>query len=296
MSPEILDDQPYSFATDIWSLGCILYELLTLRHAFGAASYPGVVMKVTQGKFEPLGDHLSDGLRALVNQMLQLDPEHRPSIQSVLKQVHGLLPACAPLADTTREEAEPTEAEQASLAVEIHYPEYVELAQQPIALLLPPPAPMAVKPTISEGITSSQSDKIADQPKGKSKPSRFPTSRAHFAHVRSASRASALFKALTPRFCVDSCHFEIPVTTTRAQKSCSSHRSGPAGNAQSPAGFPASTDRSVSDLQLRLDLPQAPAMRVPVKPRKTAASIPSAHAASPMDLTVVGTKAAHRHT
>lgn len=194
MSPEILDDQPYSFATDIWSLGCILYELLTRRYAFGAASYPGVVMKVTQGKFEPLGDHLSDGLRGLVGQMLQLDPGHRPSIQSVVKLVQALLPGPAPvsaLTYTTRKDVAPAEkAEQDSLAVELHYPEPAELTQQPIVLLLPPPAPVAVKPTISDG------DKSATQPPVKPKPSRFPTSRAHFAHVRPVSHAPALYTAL----------------------------------------------------------------------------------------------------
>ena len=36
MSPEICQGRNYSFKTDIWSLGCILYELCTLKHAFEA--------------------------------------------------------------------------------------------------------------------------------------------------------------------------------------------------------------------------------------------------------------------
>lgn len=36
MSPEIWQDQQYDAATDIWSLGCLAYELCTLRHPFQA--------------------------------------------------------------------------------------------------------------------------------------------------------------------------------------------------------------------------------------------------------------------
>jgi len=38
LSPEICQEKPYNQKSDIWSLGCILYELVTLRHAFDANS------------------------------------------------------------------------------------------------------------------------------------------------------------------------------------------------------------------------------------------------------------------
>ncbi len=46
MSPEILECKPYNFKSDIWSLGCVLYELATLKHAFDASDMSGLVMKV----------------------------------------------------------------------------------------------------------------------------------------------------------------------------------------------------------------------------------------------------------
>ena len=36
LSPEICNDLPYNNKTDIWSLGCVLYELLTYKHPFDA--------------------------------------------------------------------------------------------------------------------------------------------------------------------------------------------------------------------------------------------------------------------
>jgi serine/threonine protein kinase len=34
MSPELAKEKGYTFTTDIWSAGCVLYELLTLKRAF----------------------------------------------------------------------------------------------------------------------------------------------------------------------------------------------------------------------------------------------------------------------
>ena len=30
VSPEIYNDKPYDYKTDIWSLGCVIYEMVTL--------------------------------------------------------------------------------------------------------------------------------------------------------------------------------------------------------------------------------------------------------------------------
>ena len=49
MAPEVLSERPYGHASDIWSLGCVLYELAALRPAFSAFNMGGLVDKVKKG-------------------------------------------------------------------------------------------------------------------------------------------------------------------------------------------------------------------------------------------------------
>jgi NIMA (never in mitosis gene a)-related kinase len=46
MSPEICQSKPYTYTSDVWALGCILYELCTLKHAFSAENLLGLVFKI----------------------------------------------------------------------------------------------------------------------------------------------------------------------------------------------------------------------------------------------------------
>ena len=50
MSPEICQSKPYTYTSDVWSLGCILYELCTLQHAFSGENLLGLVFKIVQDK------------------------------------------------------------------------------------------------------------------------------------------------------------------------------------------------------------------------------------------------------
>jgi len=46
MSPEVCENKPYTFKSDVWALGCVLYELCTLQHAFSASNLLGLVYKI----------------------------------------------------------------------------------------------------------------------------------------------------------------------------------------------------------------------------------------------------------
>lgn len=46
MSPELCQSKPYTYTSDVWALGCILYELCTLKKPFEADNLLGLVFKI----------------------------------------------------------------------------------------------------------------------------------------------------------------------------------------------------------------------------------------------------------
>jgi len=85
LSPEICQETPYNHKSDIWSLGCILYEMLSLNHAFDAVSMKGLVLKILQGNFPPPPEHYSRDLKDLLALLLKTNPDQRPGIEDVLE-------------------------------------------------------------------------------------------------------------------------------------------------------------------------------------------------------------------
>ena len=88
LSPEICEDRPYSRKSDVWALGCLLYELCTLRRAFNGQSLPGLVMCILKAKYPPLSTRYSSKLRELVDSMLKLNPKERPSVDTLLRSAY----------------------------------------------------------------------------------------------------------------------------------------------------------------------------------------------------------------
>lgn len=85
MSPEVLRGDGYDFKSDIWSLGCLLYELAMLKSPFKAEGLNlyGLFQKISAGDFTPVPDNYSVELRSLVNSMLSNKSEDRPEIAAV---------------------------------------------------------------------------------------------------------------------------------------------------------------------------------------------------------------------
>ncbi|XP_062603660.1 serine/threonine-protein kinase Nek1-like [Saccostrea cucullata] len=86
LSPEIVENRPYNNKSDIWSLGCVLYEMATLKHAFEAGNMKNLVLKIIRGSYPPISPKYSYDLRGLIAQLFKRAPKERPSINSVLKK------------------------------------------------------------------------------------------------------------------------------------------------------------------------------------------------------------------
>uniref|UniRef100_A0A8C2V1J5 non-specific serine/threonine protein kinase n=1 Tax=Chinchilla lanigera TaxID=34839 RepID=A0A8C2V1J5_CHILA len=86
LSPEICQNQPYNNKTDIWSLGCVLYELCTLKHPFEGKNLQQLALMICQARVAPLPPRFSRDLRSLVPQLFRVSPRDRPSVSSILKR------------------------------------------------------------------------------------------------------------------------------------------------------------------------------------------------------------------
>lgn len=85
LAPEVCDSQPYGTKADVWSMGVVLYEVLTLELPFTARSLAALVVKIVTSKPQQLlASTCSKESRILVKKLLQKKPEKRPSTGEIL--------------------------------------------------------------------------------------------------------------------------------------------------------------------------------------------------------------------
>ncbi|KFO25437.1 Serine/threonine-protein kinase Nek2 [Fukomys damarensis] len=85
MSPEQMNRMSYNEKSDIWSLGCLLYELCALMPPFTAFNQKELAGKIREGKFRRIPYRFSDELNDLITRMLDLKDYHRPSVEEILE-------------------------------------------------------------------------------------------------------------------------------------------------------------------------------------------------------------------
>lgn len=84
MSPEICAAEKYTLKSDIWSLGCIMYELCTKEPPFNAKTHFQLVQKIKEGRVSPLPQEYSDALGDVIRDCLKVNPDRRPDTVSLL--------------------------------------------------------------------------------------------------------------------------------------------------------------------------------------------------------------------
>ena len=84
-SPEVWNDQPYDSKSDIWSLGCVVYEMLALHPPFRAENMEGLYNKVIKGQYEKICDKYSKDISDILKFLFKVKPTERPSCGQILK-------------------------------------------------------------------------------------------------------------------------------------------------------------------------------------------------------------------
>ena len=85
MSPEICAAERYTLHSDIWSLGCIMYELCARHPPFNAKTHFHLVQKIKEGRVDPLPRMYSAELRDVITSCLKTNPLNRPDTASLLQ-------------------------------------------------------------------------------------------------------------------------------------------------------------------------------------------------------------------
>ena len=84
VSPEMCRNKPYNEKSDIWALGCILYELLTFNHPFTATNQAALFIKILNNKYNPFPPDVPEDLKQMVDFILEKDYEKRPSMEDII--------------------------------------------------------------------------------------------------------------------------------------------------------------------------------------------------------------------
>ncbi len=85
LSPEIIGSAPYSFKSDIWSLGVLLYEMCALQPPFNASSLSQLAQRIMAARFDKLPSNFSPQINALLSSILIKDPKKRPTVHEILR-------------------------------------------------------------------------------------------------------------------------------------------------------------------------------------------------------------------
>ena len=84
-SPEVWKDQPYDSKSDVWSLGCVLYEILALQPPFRAQDMDGLFKKVLKGIYPKIPIHYSDEINKMLKRLIAVNPNQRPTCNQILQ-------------------------------------------------------------------------------------------------------------------------------------------------------------------------------------------------------------------
>jgi NIMA (never in mitosis gene a)-related kinase len=69
-SPEVWRDKPYDNRSDLWSLGCVIYEMTALNPPFKAANMDALFKVVISASYPPIPNYYSKDLSRMITMLL----------------------------------------------------------------------------------------------------------------------------------------------------------------------------------------------------------------------------------
>ncbi|TMW57369.1 hypothetical protein Poli38472_003294 [Pythium oligandrum] len=136
MSPELMDNLPYDGKSDVWGLGCVLYELAALTPPFQGKAMGTLVMQIVSASPPPLPSRYTQDFETLVLQLLTKNPMHRPSAREIIGSGFVLNHAYAIASQAPSEVRLPTRLDG---PVEVH-PQTAGVRAAPATNIPQPPA------------------------------------------------------------------------------------------------------------------------------------------------------------
>lgn len=89
-SPEMWNGEVYSSKSDVWSFGCVVYEMAALRHPFKGSGKHEVAKRVTEGTYSRIPLRYTNKLSDFIAKCLTLNPDKRASIDTLLSIINSI--------------------------------------------------------------------------------------------------------------------------------------------------------------------------------------------------------------
>ena len=119
-SPEVWKDLPYDNKSDIWSLGCVLYEMITLHPPFRAKNMEELYKRVLSGDISQLPSQFSTDLYEIVSLLIKVNSDKRPNCNDILN--NSIVKKRIEFFKNKENDAEMDEKEEQNLLKTIHMP------------------------------------------------------------------------------------------------------------------------------------------------------------------------------